>query len=196
MDEQNNENLNSENEAADQTTEDENLETTLEETEDVEVLKEKNRQLFARAKKAEGFTLKDGQWVKKSIEKKPEAKPASEMASPDEIDKKVDEKVNQRLEKRDLEELDLPDNIKQQIQRVAQISGIPIKQAAKDPYIVSQIEQHTKSKAAEEASISRTNKSGSKEVFSVDEPPKVDMNTPEGRAKWDNYLEFLKTQEK
>ena len=34
----------------------------------------KNRQLFERAKKAEGFELKDGKWVKKEEPKKPEAK--------------------------------------------------------------------------------------------------------------------------
>ena len=38
---------------------------------DVEALKEQNKQLFARAKKAEGFTLKEGKWVK---EPKPEPK--------------------------------------------------------------------------------------------------------------------------
>ena len=36
-------------------------------------LEEKNKQLFARAKKAEGFIEKDGDWVKA-----PEQKPASE----------------------------------------------------------------------------------------------------------------------
>ena len=41
----------------------------------------KNRQLFERAKKAEGFELKDGKWVKK--EGKPEAK---ESVKPDELD--------------------------------------------------------------------------------------------------------------
>lgn len=41
-------------------------------------LKEKNKQLFARAKKAEGFILKDGKWVKAEkpapVEKKPSKK--------------------------------------------------------------------------------------------------------------------------
>jgi hypothetical protein len=34
-------------------------------TEDVEALKEQNKKLFARAKTAEGFVLRDGHWVKK-----------------------------------------------------------------------------------------------------------------------------------
>lgn len=34
-------------------------------TETIESLQEKNKKLFARAKKAEGFELKDGKWLKK-----------------------------------------------------------------------------------------------------------------------------------
>lgn len=60
----------------------ENLEVT-EDTEDVDLeaqnkeLKEKNKMLFARAKKAEGFVLQDGKWVKpapKEVEKVKETK--------------------------------------------------------------------------------------------------------------------------
>jgi len=52
----------------------------VEENDDVDALKEKfekvseqNRQLFSRAKKAEGFELKDGKWVKPEV--KPKAEP-------------------------------------------------------------------------------------------------------------------------
>lgn len=50
-------------------TPEEEIELDLEEDkpeEDVEALKEKNRQLYARAKKAEGFEQVDGKWVKKA----------------------------------------------------------------------------------------------------------------------------------
>ena len=53
-------------------------------------LSEKNRQLFARAKRAEGFEQdKDGDWVKTKADKKPEAPKKSE---------KSDDKVLERLE--------------------------------------------------------------------------------------------------
>ena len=52
-------------------------EVVAEESDDVVALKEKfekvsdqNKQLFARAKKAEGFVLKDGQWVKSKVVEK------------------------------------------------------------------------------------------------------------------------------
>lgn len=66
----------------------ENLNSSNEETTDIEEvdsndatavkeqntrLVEQNRKLFARAKKAEGFELKEGKWVKPQSETKPEA---------------------------------------------------------------------------------------------------------------------------
>ena len=63
----------------------------VEETEDVDALREQNRrfadqnrQLFARAKKAEGFELKDGHWVKlEKVERKTEPyKPPEPKATP------------------------------------------------------------------------------------------------------------------
>lgn len=73
MDEIKNENLDSEIEETD-------VDLFDDETDDIESLKSKlteseskRKQLFERAKKAEGFELKDGKWVKQ--EPKPEVKP-------------------------------------------------------------------------------------------------------------------------
>ena len=48
--------------------EDDNTELTVE---DYKALEQKNKELFARAKKAEGFELQNGKWVKKTITTKP-----------------------------------------------------------------------------------------------------------------------------
>lgn len=52
---------------------------------DVATLKEQNKKLFARAKKAEGFEFKDGKWVKPVVDKKPETKvePSQELSAKD-----------------------------------------------------------------------------------------------------------------
>lgn len=55
------------------------VEPSGDDTEDVEALKEKNKQLFARAKKAEGFELVDGKWIKPAKDEKPE--PAEDTLS-------------------------------------------------------------------------------------------------------------------
>lgn len=74
--------------------------TEINDDDDVDALKEKhqklsdaNRQLFARAKKAEGFELKDGKWVKPEKPKeapkekpKVETEPPKESSKPNELD--------------------------------------------------------------------------------------------------------------
>ena len=56
-------------------------------TEKLEKISEQNKQLFARAKKAEGFELKDGKWVKPQKPEKPvEKTPSSEPSKPNELD--------------------------------------------------------------------------------------------------------------
>jgi len=64
---------NADNEELDANALKEKLQNEVKEKED---LAEKNRQLFARAKKAEGFVEKDGEWIKKEkSDEKPEAPP-------------------------------------------------------------------------------------------------------------------------
>lgn len=67
----------------------------IEEDDDVDVLKEKlskvseqNKQLFVRTKKAEGFELKDGKWVKSQKEEKPkvDTKPPKDSSQSGELD--------------------------------------------------------------------------------------------------------------
>jgi hypothetical protein len=186
-----NENLDSLNEAGNQNL-DENLETTLEETDDVDVLKEKNRQLFARAKKAEGFVLKDGNWVKKVEQKlteKPKENPPIIRLQDEDFQKKVGDTVIATLEKRDLDSLDYPEEIKKEISDYAKFKGISVKQASKATHIVPLIEQYEKAKATDEATISRTNKTGGTTKYSPDEPPDVDMSTPEGKKAYEEWFE-------
>ena len=105
----------------------------LDEIDDIVVLKEKykeldtkhiktlddNRQLFSRTKKAEGFELKDGNWIKLK-EEKTETKPK-------ETPKKSDDKLLERLDKMSLQvagikeadEVELFDKWKEQTGREA-----------------------------------------------------------------------------
>lgn len=118
--------------------------------------------------------------------------PSTEPAKPALDD--VDTLVTKKLEQRDLDALDYPEDIKKEIKRIAEISSTSVKQAARDPYIVSKIADWEKEKKAEEATVSRTNRTGSKKSYSLDAPPDVDMSTPEGRAEWDEYKAWAKKQ--
>lgn len=122
----------------------------------------------------------------KKEEPKPEVKPSQVTA--EEIDERVSKGVNSVLEQRDLNEMSHSEEIKAEIKRVAEIRKITVKQAEKDPYIVSRIEEDKKAQKAEDASLSnKANKGTSKKNWSVDVPPDVDMTTEEGRKTYDEW---------
>lgn len=95
--------------------------------------------------------------------------------------------VAEQLEKRDLESLEYAPEIKKEIERIAKVQGISVKQAARDPYIVYKIGEAEKEQKASEASISRTNRSTGKKNYSFDKPPEIDVTTKEGREEWEKY---------
>ncbi len=91
------------------------------------------------------------------------------------------------LDKITLKQLNLPDEIKTEVQKLAKAQGISVEEAAKDSYIQFKLDNLKKTDAEIEASASRTPKTGQVET-SFDNPPEVDMSTEEGRKKWDEYL--------
>lgn len=99
----------------------------------------------------------------------------------------LDKKVTERLEKRDLEDMEYPDDIKKAISQVAKINEISVKKAVSDPYVAAKIDAWKKTEEAKEAALSRNNKGGGKKSADIDSPPDVDMATPEGRAEYDKW---------
>lgn len=182
MDEDN-ELLDSENETDDQESEEdlESAESTDEESsdvEDVDALKEKNRQLFARAKRAEA-DLKKLKDQPKAEEKKPDAQ--------------VDEsKINAILDKRDLESLDLSDELKREVQNYAKLNNVSVKKALSSDYIQFQKEKHEKKERAEEASLGSKGKAPLKKDYSTAKPEDFDLRTDEGRKEFAKYEEHLR----
>lgn len=115
--------------------------------------------------------------------------------SPDKTDSEdLDKKLDERFEKRDLESLGYPEDLTAEIQRVVKTQGVSVKKAAQDPYIVFKIEAYEKEQKINEATISRTNKTGGKTMLSLDNPPEVDMQTEEGRKEYDDWKKEMKKQ--
>ncbi len=108
---------------------------------------------------------------------------------PKDIDVRVNTVVASVLEQRELEEMDIPDEIKSEIKRIAAIQNVSVKKAARDPYIIARIDSHNKAQDLEEAAITRKHRSGgtSKKDWSADAPPDVDMTTPEGQKTYDEW---------
>lgn len=165
------------------------------EEEDAGVLKEKlalvaeqNKQLFARAKKAEGFTKgDDGKWVKKPAEHRPEPKLEVKPKDSPDIDKLLDEK----LEKRELEALDLSDDLKKEVSVYAKVNGVSIRKALTSDYIQFKKNKDEDRAKAEEASLGGGRRTTAKKDISQIDPNSLDLTTEEGRkekAAWDAHI--------
>lgn len=131
-----------------------------------------------------------------------DAKPAPVTPpKPDKKDEKAPEPVDvgkavtAELEKRDLEALEYPAELKTEIQRIATAQGTGIKAALRDPYIVFKVGEYEKEQKQEAATIGNKNKGGGgKNTFTPGIPPDVDMSTEEGRKTYDRWKEWEKSQ--
>lgn len=144
---------------------------------------------------------KMSQAIGQKIKWRTEATKSKETPAPTEVKKDnvspsldIDKALDERFEKRDLESMEYSDEIKSEITKIAKAQGISVKQAARDPYILFKIKEFEKENDVEEASITRNNKPSGKKQVSIDNPPDVDMSTPEGRKTWSEYTEALKKQ--
>lgn len=130
---------------------------------------------------------KDGEDGEDKNKDKKADKPEKE--TPD-VDKLVDEK----LDKRDLDSLDLSDELKKEVKDYAKLHGMPVKQAFKSNYIQFLKKEEDAKVKAEEAANGSKRRSQTKSDFSDKTPADFDLTTEEGRKEWDEYKSWLKKQ--
>lgn len=181
----------------DETDQEDNLETTEEETsteesDDVEALKEQNRKLFARAKKAEGFILKEGKWTKKEEKKKEEIQKPEPAIPADE--EKIAKIISQTLEKRDLDSLELSDELKKEVHAYAKVKGISVVKALNSEYISFLKDKAEKKEKNEDASLGGNRKGTTKKNYKEMKSGDFDMSTPEGLAEFKKWEEYIKQE--
>jgi len=110
-----------------------------------------NKQLFARAKKAEGFTLEDGKWIKKP---EPEAKPKD--PEPKE-NKPNDPQLSEELK---LIARGLSDEDIEQAKIIAKGKEISLQEAIKDPLFVIYQQDAVEKQKKEDAKLGASKGSG------------------------------------
>lgn len=152
-------------------------------------LEETNKRLFARAKKAEA-ELKALKQSSKEIPPEKEKSVPEPIPTPDVITQKVTEV----LDNRDLGNSGLPEDFQKEIKAYAKASGISIKKAMESDFYTFKKTKYEEAKRNDEASAGKGKGSPSRQEFSFEHPPKVDMVTKEGQETWENYKNFLKTQ--
>jgi hypothetical protein len=74
------------------------------------------------------------------------------------IDKLVDQKLTERLEARELETLDLSDDLKAEVKDLARLKGISVREAAQLPYIQSRREEIEREQRIQAATPKRSKK--------------------------------------
>jgi hypothetical protein len=137
-------------------------------------LEEKNKQLFARAKKAE-----------EKGHKETEEKPPVPQVNVDEI-------INQKFEERDLASLDFDDDVKGEIRAYAKAKGVSIQEATKSKYIgFLKSESDEKRRELEASASSKGGSKTAKRDFSSLADDDLGKLSDEDYAK---YKEWLKTQ--
>lgn len=117
--------------------------------------------------------------------KKPEVKPQSSTKETPDVEALVEQKFNERMEKRDLESLDLPENLQEEVKRIAKIEGISVREAAKHPYFVFKKAEYEKEERIKNATPSR--KGGSKYLVDPSvplNPADFDFSKPEDVERW------------
>lgn len=125
-------------------------------------LQDTNKQLYARAKKAEGFEQVDGKWVKK-------AKPADEP-KPETKEKKPEENHTTSKEKLTQTDLiaivkaDIPEEDLDEIIDYAKLKKISVKDALKTPLIVGMLAEKKEQRATAESTNTNGGRRGSSKV--------------------------------
>lgn len=125
--------------------------------------------------------------------KKPETKSQTSKKETLDDDALFEQKFNERMEKRDLESLDLPDDLKEEVKKVAKYEGISVREAAKSPYILHKKQEFEQAERIKNATPTR--KGGARYIVDPSkplDPSNFDMSTEEGRAAWKEAKEAKK----
>jgi len=181
-----NENLDSLNEIEDteNVNEEESVEGESEETEGEDKPKytENEKKLYARAKKAEA----EAKSMKEQLAKN---KPTGKPTPVGDIDKLLDAK----LEKRELDNLDLSDELKKQVSTYAKVNNVNIKKALSSDYISFLKEKEEKEEKINNASLGSNRKSVKKDYANM-KSTDFDLRTPEGKADFAKYEDYLRKE--
>lgn len=105
----------------------------------------------------------------------------------DDSNESRDEHFLRRMEERDLKDLDLPEEIESEVKTLAKIKGISVREAIKQPYIVSLQAEFDKEKRLKDATPSRSNKgsySSSNDPSKALDRTEFDFETEDGRKEW------------
>ena len=148
-------------------------------------LAESNKQLFARAKKAE-LELKALRDVPKE-----QVVPVSEVKPQPKVDD-IGNIIEQKLGERELDTLGLSEETQNKIKAYAKAENTSIKQAMKSDYFTFVKDKDEQARKVDEASIGGKRGASTSRDYSTMKPDDFDLSTEEGRKAWGDYKKSLK----
>ena len=187
MEDENDENVDSTNDTEDteNVNDDEAADAESEETGDESKPKytENEKKLYARTKKAEAdLKIANAKLAEKNNPGKPA--PVGDVS-------KI---ISAELDKRDLDALDVSDELKKEVSTYAKVQGISIKQALKSDYISFLKEKEDKKERINNASLGGNRRGNTKKDYSEMTASDFDLRTPEGKADFAKFEEHLKKE--
>jgi hypothetical protein len=143
----------------------------------------------AHREKLSGAIKQKISWRAKALKasEKPKENPEEGKTQIPDIESLIEKKLQERLEARELEQLDLPDELKAEVKDLARLKGISVREAAQLPYIRIRKEEIEREELIKKATPKRSNKgSYSLEIDPSKplNPEDFDFSTEEGVKAW------------
>ena len=157
---------------------------------------ESNKKLSTAIKQKIGWRTKAEAKAeeKTQVEQKKEDKPQVQPKPKEDFVEIINQKVEEKLEEKELDSLDLSDELKSEIKNYAKATGLKISKVLKTDYFNFLKEKEENAKKVEKAGIGGKRNAISTKEFSLTKPPKPDMSTKEGIEEWEAYEKWRKTQ--
>lgn len=123
---------------------------------------------------------------------KPEEKPQVQPVEPKEEQLSVSQVVQGELEKRDIDSLELSDELKEEVKSYAKLNNVSVKKAFNSDYIQFKKGKEDEKATTENASIKSTHKTMANSNFSKMTPADFDLSTEEGREDYKGFKAWVK----
>jgi hypothetical protein len=156
----------------------------LDEVDDSELIDKLSNDFVAQQKAFGKVVSQKRSWRDKATGAKPLVEQKGESKSDAEA---IRQEVEEKFLKRDLDDIEVSEELKEEIKKLAKMKDLTIRQAFKDPYIVFLKGQEDQQKKLDKSVISGK-KNGIPTVIDTSkglDPSDFDMSTKEGRDAWD-----------
>lgn len=164
---------------------------------DANYWQEQAKEQAGRAKRVES-QLNDPDFIAKQFEKLHGGnQQAGQQAQydPDAVAKAAEDAARRTYDQQYIDDQGFPDEIKEAISKVAVAQGVSLRQAAQDGYIQHLMQEHQRAEKVRNASPDAGGGGNAGYVFDPDNPPDVDVSTPEGQKaieEWEQQLERMR----